>query len=835
MNLKFLAIQARKNHTAELNALDSKPIAGINEKYFPVKGVSGLGSVQLAAPLSNARTSSSRLTCDGWRTNSIRACRSLSRHNSDSNKIIFCLKLITFIVLSEFVVSASAQETDQGVENSVQSLLAKMSLEEKVGQMTQIDLGVVSVANSQHGKNPVDQAKLENALFNYHVGSILNTPPEPNNRAQSIDMWRRITQTVRETAAKTRLKIPVIYGIDAIHGATYTQNAVLFPQAINMAATFNTDLSYKEGEITAREVKASGLDWNFSPVMDIGRQPLWPRLWETYGEDVHLASAMSSAYIRGHQGDDLSAPDKAPTCLKHYVGYSYPLNGKDRTPAWIGERALREYFLPSFAAGVLAGSPTVMINSGEVDGIPGHANRHYLTDILRGEMGFNGFAVSDWEDIIRLYTRDKIAASPREAVKIAVMAGVDMSMVPHDFSFYDLLLDLAKNGEVPMSRIDEAVSRILRVKFQSGLFERKQTDLAVEGQFATKTAQTLNRQAAEESIVLAKNAHHLLPLGKQTSILVTGPTANLLSVMNGGWTITWQGDAEQWYPQDKLTLFEAIEKKTSGRVTYVGGHRFSDEINIEQAVNQARQHDVVVLALGENTYTETPGNIDALTLDPVQLQLARAIFAINKPVVLVTFGGRPRIITELAERAQAVVLGFLPGMEGGAAMADILFGDVNPSGKLPISYPRASNDIVPYDHKPMEAFESNQYRPLYPFGHGLSYTRFETRGLKLNKDRITSGDSIVASVKVKNTGERPGKEAVLLYLNDEVASVTRPVKQLKAFTKVELKPGQEQTLQFTLTSNDMSFIGLDMKRIIEPGAFKIMVGNETARFSVINH
>jgi len=544
---------------------------------------------------------------------------------------------------------------------------------------------------------------------------------------------------------------------------------------------------------------------------------------------------MGSAYIKGHQGEDFSDANKAPTCLKHYVGYSYPLNGKDRTPAWIGERMLREYFLPGFEAGIKAGAPTVMINSGEVDGIPGHANYQYLTTILRGEMGFKGFTVSDWEDIIRLYTRDKLAASPREAVKIAVMAGVDMSMVPFDFSFYDLLLDLAKSGEVPMSRIDEAVSRILKVKYQSGLFERSEPALAVEGNFATDEAVAVNRQAAREAIVLAKNDNRILPLSKQASILITGPTANLLSVMNGGWTITWQGDSEHLYPQDKLTLLQAIRQKTSGKVTYVGGKAFNEEINIEQAVTEARNHDVVILALGEKPYTETAGNIETLNLDPVQLQLARAIFEIGKPVILVTFGGRPRIITEVADKAQAVLLGFLPGMEGGPAMADILFGDTNPSGKLPISYPRNTNDITPYDHKPMEAFEGNQYRPLYPFGHGLSYTSFETSGLRLNKDQIAEGESIEVSVNVKNTGSLTGKETVLVYLNDVAASVTRPVKQLKAFKKVELKSGQQETLHFTLTAQDMSFIGLDMKCIVEPGEFKVMVGNETVHFTVVKN
>lgn len=727
----------------------------------------------------------------------------------------------------------SAQQANEVIDNQVQTLLSQMTLEEKVGQMVQIDFSVVSVDNGQDADNPVDMQKLEDAILHHHVGSILNTPSTPNNKAQPVGKWRSLTQTIRDMAAKSRLKIPVIYGIDAIHGATYTQNSVLFPQAINMAATFNTELSVKEGEITATEVKASGLDWNFSPVMDIGRQPLWPRLWETYGEDVHLASAMGSAYIKGHQGDDFSAANKAPTCLKHYVGYSYPLNGKDRTPAWIGERALREYFLPSFEAGVKAGAPTIMINSAEVDGLPGHANYQYLTTILRGEMGFKGFTVSDWEDIIRLYSRDKLASSPREAVKIAVMAGVDMSMVPFNYSFYDLLLDLVKSGDVPMSRIDEAVGRILRVKFQSGLFERLEPSLTVENHFATDEAVAVNRQAARESIVLAKNEQQVLPLSRQASVLVTGPTANLLSVMNGGWTITWQGDTEALYPKDKLSLLAAIRQKTTGKVTYVGGKAFSDEINIEQAVTEARNHDVVILALGEKPYTETMGNIESLNLDPVQYQLARAIFAIGKPVVLVTFGGRPRIITEIAEQAQAVLLGFLPGMEGGAAMADILFGEVNPSGKLPISYPRNTNDIVSYDHKPIEAYESNQYRPLYPFAHGLSYTSFETSGLRLNKNQIALGENLEVSVDVKNTGKLTGKEAVLVYLHDVAASVTRPIKQLKAFKKVELKAGEQQSLHFSLTPQELSFIGVDMKRIVEPGEFTVMVGNETLAFSVV--
>jgi beta-glucosidase len=729
--------------------------------------------------------------------------------------------------------SVSTQKTNNKIKIKVNNLLSEMTLEEKVGQMTQVDFAVIGAPEQLNADNPIDQVKLEDAVLKHHVGSILNAPYTPHNKAQAIETWRKMMRTVQAVAAKSRLKIPVIYGIDAIHGAIYTQDSVLFPQAINMAATFNPELSFKEGEITARELRASGLQWNFSPVMDIGRQPLWPRLWETYGEDVHLATVLGASYIKGHQGDDFSAPNKALTCLKHYVGYSFPINGKDRTPAWIGERMLREYFLPTFEAGVKAGSPTIMVNSSEVDGIPGHANYHYLTTILRGEMGFQGFTVSDWEDIKRLYTRDKLASSEKEAVKIAVMAGVDMSMVPSDFSFYELLLELVKAGEVPLSRIDEAVSRILTVKYQAGLIDAKTPVLPVEGNFSTPEAIETNRQAARESIVLAKNANHILPLKKETSILVTGPTANLLSVMNGGWTITWQGDDESLYPQDKLTVFEAIQKKSKGKVTYVGGNSFADEIDIQKAVEEAKNHDVIVLCLGEKPYTETAGNIDSLNLDQAQLDLAKAMIATGKPVILVTLGGRPRIITPIAEQVPGVILGFLPGMEGGEAIADILYGDYNPNGKLPISYPRNTNGITPYDYKPIESFEQNTFNPLYPFGHGLSYTAFQTSGLKVEKDQIKKGEAINITVNVKNTGSLTGKETVLLYLNDVAASVTRSNKQLKAFKKTELDPGEYENLRFTLTPYDLSFIGVDLKRIVEPGDFKVMVGNETVKFSVI--
>ncbi len=714
------------------------------------------------------------------------------------------------------------------IEQKVSNLLKQMSLEEKVGQMTQVDFSVIGAGpNSEE----IDPAKLEIAVAQHHVGSILNAPGMPDVKARPLETWRKITVAIRAASEKTQLKIPVIYGIDAIHGATYTENATLFPQAINMAATFNTELAYQEGEITAREVKASGLDWNFYPVLDVGRQPLWPRFWETFGEDVYLASALGESYIRGHQGDNFAAPDKAPTCLKHYVGYSYPLNGKDRTPAWIGERALRELFLPSFASGVLAGSPTVMVNSSEVDGVPGHANHYYLNDILRGELGFTGFTISDWEDVNRLYTRDKLAASQREAVKMAVMAGVDMSMAPFDFSFPEILADLVKKGEVPMSRIDEAVGRILTVKFRSGLFD-KHPLLDAKQNFATPEAAKINRQAAIESIVLAKNENKLLPLAKSSRVLVTGPTANLLSALNGGWTITWQGDREDLYPADKLTLAAALRQKNPDHVTFLGGGSYEHLIKLDEAVNAAAQHDAVVLALGEKPYAETLGNIDSLQLPEHQLALGRALLATGKPVILVYLGGRPRIITELAEKAAAVIVAMLPGMEGGPALADILYGDANPSGRLPFSYPRATNGITAYDYKAMENFDGASYQPLYPFGHGLGYSRIVVSDLHVSKPVYAIGEPVQVSVKVGNAGERAAKESVLLYVNDVAASVSRPNKQLKAFQKVELNPGQEKTVQFTLGPDALSFIGLNLRRVTEPGDFKVYVGDLSAGFAL---
>jgi beta-glucosidase len=729
-----------------------------------------------------------------------------------------------FVILAAFAsMQALAGPTD--VDKKVQALLKNMTLEEKIGQMTQVTLDVVSVPKSEPHK--LDPAKLEEAILKYHVGSILNV----GDHGHPLQHWHEIITAIEDVATKkTEHKIPVLYGIDAIHGVTYTNGATLFPQAINMGATFNPALAMREGEITALEMKASGIPWNFYPVMDIGRQPLWPRLWETYGEDVCLSATLGTAYIQGHQGNDMSAPEKGATCLKHYAGYSFPLSGKDRTAAWISERMMREYFLPGFEAAVKAGSPSVMVNSAEVDGVPGHANYHLLTEVLKGEMQFKGFVVSDWEDIKRLYTRDKVAASPLDAVRMAVMAGVDMSMVPYDYSFYDLLLEAVKKNLVPVSRIDDAVVRILTVKYQLGQFDNPYPNTSLKAKFAAPEHAAANLQAAEESIVLTKNAG-VLPLAKSAKILVAGPTADGLSPMNGGWTITWQGDQESMYPKDKLTVVKALKAKLGdANVTYVPGTTFDKVVDTKAAVDAAKNVDAVVVCLGEKAYCETPGNIDDLALDPAQLELAKALEATGKPVVLVMLEGRPRIINSIVNDAKAVVVAFRPGMEGGRALANILTGDAVPSGKLSVTYPRYPNALVCYDYKPLDIFDGNRYDPQWAFGFGLSYTKFAYSDLKLDRTSMKADGKIIATVTVKNTGSVTGLESVLLYLNDNAASVSRPNKQLKAFQKIALKPGEERTVTFPIDQPMLSFIGLENKRIVEPGGFTVFVGDLKADF-----
>ncbi|MGH9901923.1 MAG: glycoside hydrolase family 3 C-terminal domain-containing protein, partial [Pyrinomonadaceae bacterium] len=546
------------------------------------------------------------------------------------------------------------------------------------------------------------------------------------------------------------------------------------------------------------------------------------------------------------------SPNSVASSLKHYAGYSFPLSGRDRTPAWIPENYLREYFLPTFAAAVRAGARTVMVNSAEVNGTPGHVNRRLLVDVLRGEMGFDGFVVSDWEDIKKLVTTWRVAATEKEATRMSVMAGVDMSMVPSDYSFADHLLALAKEGVVPQSRIDEAVRRILRVKYELGLFDSPTPDPALKTRIGTDASRGVALQAARESMTLLKNTDNTLPLAKNLKVLVTGPTADSMLSLNNGWTYVWQGSEESLYPKDRPTIRRAVEAKVgAANVTYVPGTRITrpagtpsnstptaveEEVDIGAAVAAARGADVVVLCLGEGSYTETPGNINDLTLGEPQLKLAESIQAAGKPVVIVLVEGRPRVISRVAERARAILMAYNPGNEGGRAVADVLFGDYNPSGRLPFTYPRTSGALITYDHKAFEtedtAFGNVAFSPQFAFGHGLSYTTFAYRDLRLGRNTLSAGEEQTVAVTVTNTGRRAGHEIAQLYLRDVVASVTPPGKRLKRFAKVHLEPGQSRTLKFTLRRDDLSFIGADNKPTVEAGDFEIMIGGLTARFTL---
>ena len=738
-------------------------------------------------------------------------------------------KVQFFVVILVLILAGVVSAVD------IDALLKQMTIEEKVGQMTQVTLQVVAdqpaTVDQPFILNP---EKLKEAITKYHVGSLLNV----YDLAFTPEEWRDLITRIQDIATKeTRLGIPVIYGVDAIHGANYTKGATLFPQSIAMAATFSTELVRQEGEITALEMRACGLPWNFNPVLGMGRNPLWPRLWETYGEDVYLASEMARAYVQGQEGEnnDISDPTKVASCMKHYLGYSFPLSGKDRTPAWIPERMLREIFLPPFAAAAKAGTHTVMINSSEINGIPVHADPFALKTLLRDELGFEGVAVSDWRDILNLYDREHIASSPKDAVRLSVMAGVDMSMVPYDFSFYNDLLALVREGAVPESRVDEAVRRILKLKADAGLFDDPYPDASLMDDFGSEKSVEVSLSSAQQAITLLKNENSILPLAKGKRVLVSGPNADMLSVMNGGWTYTWQGNLEQVYPQEKLTVLEAIKAKIgTENVAYAPGTLFDQEVDIAAAVETLKTCDYAVVCLGELPYCETPGNIDDLRLPAVQYRLVEELAKLDKPVVLVLIEGRPRLITVIADTVDGILMAYLPGLEGGRAIADILFGDVNPSGKLPVTYPRYVNDLKCYDVKYSEVTPPNRYNPLYPFGYGLSYTTYAYSDLKVLKDSLKQGENIDIEVTVTNTGKMAGREVVQLYLSDFVRSVTPPVMQLKGFQPVMLDPGQSRKVRFTLTTADLSFIGPDNSSIVEAGEFGITVGGLEAHFVLVD-
>jgi beta-glucosidase len=729
---------------------------------------------------------------------------------------------------------AKVPMSDSEIDKKVAELLSKMSTEEKVGQMTQVNINVILKGGYGNYDGTIDTALLREAVVTYKVGSILNAL-----HGYSIPLWHKIITSIQDEATKkTTNKIPVLYGIDAIHGVTFTSKSTLFPQSIGIGATRNTELSRLAGEVTAKECRASGIRWNFAPVLDVGRMPLWPRFGETYGEDTYLVTQMGVAAIKGMEGNgDLTADTRVASCMKHYLGYSAPLSGKDRTPAYIPERQLREVFLPSFAAAVAAGSHTIMINSSEINGIPVHANKYLLTDVLRNELGFKGVAVSDWEDIIRLHDKHRVASTPKEAVRMGVMAGIDMSMVPHDYSFYKLLLECINDGSVPMSRIDEATSRILKLKYQVGLFDNAYPEPSAAKNFGLPEYKTIALDAARESMTLLKNEGNILPLAKDKKVLVTGPGAKSISALNGAWSYSWQGTDIKEYPDTSATIYNAIKAKVgAANISYTKGTKFDKrEYDIDKTVEAAKNVDYVIVCIGEDAYAESPGSIDNLDLQEVQQKLVKALLASGKPVILVLTEGRPRIIRELEPETKAILMAYVPGSQGHNAIADVLFGDYNPNGKLPFSYPKFSGDLMTYDNKfsdrvtelsPGKMGEGG-YKPQWAFGYGLSYTKYEYSNLKLSSKTLKGDGILKVTIDVKNAGQKAGKEAVELYTRDHFASITPSLRRLRKFQKISLNAGETKTVEFELNKKDLAFIGMDEKTFItEPGDFDVIFNVE---------
>ncbi|MCS6822897.1 MAG: glycoside hydrolase family 3 C-terminal domain-containing protein [Cytophagaceae bacterium] len=752
-----------------------------------------------------------------------------------------CTKQNKYKKENKNVTSRSVGSFTDSFDPRVKELLSKMTLEEKVGQMTQINISNLLKDGYGSKDGEVHPDSLVKVVTQYKVGSILNAFPG----AYSVDQWHALIKQIQDEALKSPNKIPVLYGIDAIHGATFTQGAVLFPHNIAIAASRNTTLAAHAAKITAKETRASAIRWNFDPVLDIGRQPLWARFPETYGEDPYIVKEMGVATIKAYQEDGLKSPTAVAACMKHYVGYSNPLTGKDRTPAYIDEIQLREYYLPQFKAAIDAGAATVMINSAEINGIPVHCNKYLLTDVLRNEFKFKGVAVSDWEDIIRLHTRHKVAATPREAVKMAVNAGIDMSMVPHEYSFYHHLIDLVKSKEVSEERINQAVGRILQLKLDLGLFDNPYGEEEAKKNFGLPEYKTVALEAAREAITLLKNEtlkdnQPVLPLPKNKKVLIAGPTANSITALNGCWSYTWQGQDASRYPAYN-TVVSAIKNKIGEKnVINISSPEFSDKSNydVKTLTAKAKAADYIILCLGENAYAETPGSIWDLTLDAPQLNLAKAAYETKKPVILVLIEGRPRIIREIVPGAKAILQAYWPGSQGAEAIADVIFGDYNPSGKLPYTYPKYTGSIVMYDHKYSEleeeltpgTFTLTGYRCQWPFGYGLSYTTFEYSNLKIDKDTLRGTDKLTVTVDVQNTGSRDGKVAVELYSTDLYASITPSMKRLRKFTKIALKAGETQTVSFEIDKSDLAFVNAYKEWVTEDGDFKLWVDNLSVDF-----
>lgn len=769
-------------------------------------------------------------------------------------KILNCTALAMLLLITvsceRTVIKESQVGLNSEIETKVAAMLGKMTLEEKVGQMTQITLDVITRGDdpfSSYEPVELDSAMLHKAFVTYKIGSVLNTA---NNRARTTEVWNSLVNQIQDYAiSHSSNGIPVIYGLDMIHGASYVAGATLFPQQIGLAATWNPDLAIETGKVTAYETRAAGVAWTFSPVLDLGVDPRWPRQWETFGEDPYLSAVMGHHLIKGLEGEqnDIHNPVHIASCLKHFLGYSHTLSGKDRSPAWLPENKLREYHAPSFKAGVDAGALTVMVNSGEINGLPTHINKSLLTGLLKEEWNFKGFIVTDWSDIEYLHTRHKVAENHKEAVKMAINAGIDMSMVPYNFDFADHLIALVKEGAVPVSRIDDAVTRILRVKFLLGLFDKPYTHRDDYPEFASEAHSLSARKAALESITLLKN-NSILPLAKNTRILVGGPAANKMRPLNGGWSYSWLGNLTDEFATDYETIYEALSSRASKPenislfegVSYLNTMEYKDEVvgDLTGFKQIALKADVILLCLGENSYTEKPGDLEDLYLSDNQQELVRIAASTGKPVILLLSQGRPRLISKIEHEADAILYAYLSGNYGGEAIAKIIYGDENPSGKLPFTYPRYPNSLEPYYHKHAEALPiagsptGTQYNPQYPFGFGMSYATFEYDTILTDKSTYKHGEVIRLEVRLTNSSSVAGKEVIQVFSSDRFASLTPSVKRLRAFRKILLNPGESQVVKFEIPVENLAFVNLDNKWIVESGEFEFIVNSLKTSFSV---
>ncbi len=736
--------------------------------------------------------------------------------------------------------SGTALPKDAGLEVKVEETLSRMTLDEKIGQMTELSIDVLG--SWKNNEFFLDPEKLHEAIAIYKVGSILNAPGGPT--AQTPEKWEQLISQIQDISMK-EIGIPCIYGLDQNHGTTYTLGGVLFPQNINVGASFNPEIARQSAEITAYETRSANCPWTYSPTVDLTRDPRWSRVWENFGEDPLVNAVMGANQIIGFQGDDPNqiGPYKVATSVKHYLGYGAPRTGKDRTPAYISTSDLREKFFEPFRACIEAGALTVMVNSGSINGRPVHANNELLTKWLKEDLNWDGMIVTDWADINNLYTRECVAADKKEAIEMAINAGIDMSMEPYDLKFCTLLKELVNEGRVTMERIDDATRRILRLKYRLGLFENPNTFKKDYPEFASAKHENIALKSAEESIVLLKNRNDILPLKKGMKILVTGPNANSMRCLNGGWSYSWQGHLTDRFASKYNTIYEAVCDKFGKEnivleqgVTYLpeGAYYQENDPKIDKAVAAAGDADIVLACIGENSYCETPGNLSDLVLSVNQRNLVKALANTGKPVILIINGGRPRIINDIEPLADGIVNVLLPGNFGGDALANILAGDTNPSARMPYTYPKNQAELTTYDYRVSEEMDKMEGAYDYdavvsvqwPFGYGLSYTTFKYDNFKCAQTEFDANDNLIFTVDVTNIGNKAGKEVVMLFSRDMVASLTPENRRLRGFQKVELQPGETKTVTLTIKAGDLAFVDSDGKWILEKGDFRMQAGTE---------